>query len=153
MTDSGYRFTGKQFAFWFFGIFGLVFAVNIFMVVMAQQSWPGLVTENAYDESQVFNEQRAAQEALGWDASVSYENGEIILDVVGQDGKPVSPTSIDVKVGRPATDREDAELSMRFNGQDFVAERELGKGQWRVFLKMNAPDGTLFQQTQDIWVD
>ncbi|TQV68100.1 FixH family protein [Denitrobaculum tricleocarpae] len=70
---NGYHVFGAFAAF-----FGVVFAVNGFMVFMALDSWSGLSTEDAYQRGLRYNTTLEAMEhrdALGWQENVIYTPG------------------------------------------------------------------------------
>ena len=66
---SEFTLKGRHVAMMFGVGFGVIIAVNIALAVSAVRTFPGLETKNSYVTSQSFEADRAAQEALGWDAS------------------------------------------------------------------------------------
>ena len=118
----------------FLCFFGVVFAVNIAMTVMAYRSWTGLVVENSYVASQHFNSDVAAlkkSESLGISHQLHYENGRLFLALVGVGGKSIALDNVQILIGRPVDDGEDLKLIAvhSANGQ-FEATAKLGNGVW-----------------------
>lgn len=126
--------TGWHIAMMFLCFFGVVFAVNIAMTVMAYRSWTGLVVENSYVASQHFNVDVAAlkkSESLGISHQLHYIDGRLLLELVGADGKTMDADKVQISIGRPVDDGEDQKLIAvhSANGQ-FEATAKLGDGVW-----------------------
>lgn len=128
------------------GAFGVILAANLALAVNAVRSFPGLEVDNSYVASQNFNEELAAQLALGWDVSASYEAGVLVLSFTDADGLPVDVAGIDATVGRATHVREDRTPEFSYHRGTFTAPMELAPGNWNVRLEALAPDGTPFRQ-------
>ena len=141
--DTGRKLTGRHVLAIFIGGFGIIFAVNIFMAFNAVATFPGMEVDSSYADSQTFDDRRAAQEALGWNASVEVPgDGTLILHLVDDAGAPVAPADLTALLTRPTNREEDQLLALtRVNGA-FVAPADLGDGQWRLRLTGTARDGT-----------
>ena len=142
--------TGWHVAMLFLGFFGIVFAVNIAMAIMAYRSWTGLVVENSYVASQHFNADVAAlkkSESLGISHQLHYINGRLLLALVGADGKPMAADKVQISIGRPVDDGEDLKLIAihSANGQ-FEATAKLGNGVWSGELSALVGGGQLWRQ-------
>lgn len=146
------EFTGRDAAFVFVGGFVIIIMVNVILTVYAVGSFPGLDVKNAYVASQEFDEQKARQEALGWQSEISYAEGRVTFVLNDANNRPVTPNSISIKIGRATTARDDAILDLRFNGSAFVAEHELQAGKWLAFVEIIAADGESFRQVREIYV-
>ena len=142
--------TGWHIATMFLVFFGIVFAVNIGMAVMAYRSWTGLVVENSYVASQQFNADVAAlkkSEALGISHQLHYINGRLILALVGADGKPMNTDKIQISIGRPVDDGEDLKLvATRSASGQFEATAKLGNGVWSGELSALVGGSQLWRQ-------
>ncbi|MCA8881949.1 MAG: FixH family protein [Rhodobacteraceae bacterium] len=138
--------TGRQVLVFTVGAFGIVIGVNILLAVEATRTFPGLEVENSFVASQEFDADRTAQEALGWSARADYDNGALTIDFRGPDGRPVDVDRIEALVGWATSTRDDFAPDFRREGSTFRAPVDLVAGNWDVFLKAWAPDGTLFQQ-------
>jgi len=145
-------FTGRKVLFAFVGAFGVIIGVNLFMAYSALSTFPGMDVKNSYVASQNFDTERAAQQALGWTVSVTYEPGELVVEVVDKSGRPADVALLNAIVGRPTHVREDQTPQFQQRGGKFRAPLTLGTGKWNLRLKATALDGTKFHQRLDFEV-
>ena len=135
--------------------FAVIIGVNIFMSWKAISTFPGIEVEDSYLASQDFDADKAAQVALGWSLTPSYDlaNGQIRLDFLDKGGKPVVLKDLTVLVGRP-TDTTDDKSPVFTQAADgaYVATEALGMGKWMMHVTAHALDGTLFYQRRDFKV-
>jgi nitrogen fixation protein FixH len=136
------------------GAFGVIIAVNLFMAYQAVSTFPGLEVDNSYVASQVFDSNRTAQKALGWELKHSYDSDQkkLFLNFVGADGLPAKLDNLDVLVGRTTEARDDSRPEFVFNGEVWSAPIDLRPGKWMLHVQAHAADGTLFQQRIDLFV-
>lgn len=133
--------TGRRVAMIFVGGFGIVIAVNFYMAWLAVGGFSGVVVENSYVASQKFNiwlEQAAAKDALGWEADVTRDDsGRMVVTTKGvADSARISAT-----VRRPLGEHETAELSFINAGDGrFVSSAPLADGRWIVRLNIQSDD-------------
>ncbi|SMY08294.1 FixH family protein [Flavimaricola marinus] len=133
--------------------FGVIITVNLTLAVNAVRTFPGLEVDNSYVASQSFDEDRAAQVALGWDVSASLDGGTLSL-VILQDGQPIAPVIEEAVFGRATSVAQDETPEFTFNGEALQATvlragdvASTGShGNWNLRIKARADDGTLFQQ-------
>ncbi|MEM9427716.1 MAG: FixH family protein [Pseudomonadota bacterium] len=130
---------------WFVIGFGIIISVNLTLAFNAVRTFPGLETKNSYVASQVFDANRAAQTALGWDVSATVENGVLALEIL-EKGTPISPEIVQAVFGRATTVAADQTPAFTFDGTRLTAPVEAGPGNWNLRLTAKAADGTLFQQ-------
>jgi len=144
--DTGRKLTGWHVLAIFCTGFGIIIGVNIFMAYNAVSTFPGLEVSSSYADSQSFDERRAAQEALGWNASVEIPgDGTLILHLVDDSGAPVAPAELEALLTRPTSRAADQDLQLaRVNGA-FVAPADLADGLWRLRLTGAARDGTEYR--------
>jgi nitrogen fixation protein FixH len=138
--------TGKHVLAIALSAFGVVIAVNLILAWQAIRTFPGVEVENSYVASQGFNTRLAEQRALGWQARVEVEGGELRLFLTGPDGAPARVASATGILGRATTTREDRVPDFRPIPGGFVAPVDLGPGNWNLRLVATAPDGTEFRQ-------
>jgi nitrogen fixation protein FixH len=102
--------------------FLIVFAANAVLVILGQQSWPGLVTENHYQKGLEYNQVIAAQkkqEKLGWqirllnDPLFSEKPGLLSVMLTGREGKPIENASVEGVLFRPLGEGSDQPFLMR----------------------------------------
>lgn len=145
-TRAPRQLTGRGVLVIALAAFGVVIAVNVTLMVLATGTFSGLVVRNSYVASQDFDRARTAQEALGWDAAVTYDGDALRLDLIDADGEVVRPSSLAITVGRPTTEREDRALDLVETPAGFAAPLSLSPGAWRVEVAARAADGTDFYQ-------
>lgn len=138
--------TGRKVLIFTVGAFGIIIGVNITLAVLATRTFPGLEVPNSFVASQEFDTVRNAQEALGWVAEADYNDGALVIDIRGLDGRSVDVERIEALVGWATSTRDDFAPQFQRSGSQFTASADLVPGNWDVYLKAWAPDGTLFQQ-------
>lgn len=131
--------TGRHVLAMFVLGFGTIITVNLVLAVNAVRTFPGLEVANSYLASQVFDDRRAAQEALGWQFEAGYDGTRIVLDITDESGAPVRPASLTALVGRPTTAADNQPLVF---GSDHAAPIHLDHGAWRLDVTATAQDGT-----------
>jgi nitrogen fixation protein FixH len=149
------EFTGKHMLLVVFLFFGTIITVNMIMAYNATRSWTGLVVKNSYVESQKFNDYlaaEAAQDALGWQPSVAYEDGVLRYRLADKDGSPIMIEYAEVQLRRPSHEREDQLLTLYPNGDVYEARYELGYGAWDVFVTTKDETGTPYVHRERILV-
>ncbi|MBL4751476.1 MAG: FixH family protein [Amylibacter sp.] len=144
--------TGRKVTWMFLGAFATILGANLALIYAAIGSFPGLETRAPYNESLTFESRRIAQEKLNWSSSVSYKNGQVILDLTEATGTPVVTPNITVTFGRATSAKYDQELNIYFDGRFFVADVEVPAGNWQVKIKATALDGTDFRRTLSLYI-
>ena len=126
--------------------FAVIISVNLVLAYSAVSTFPGLEVKNSYVASQVFDDRRAEQEALGWSVTAQAKGGLLILRIVDADGRPVQAASLDAVLGRATHVQDDRNPEFSYDGQAYVARENLRPGNWNIRMKATALDGTLFEQ-------
>lgn len=143
---SSKEITGRKFFLIFASFFGVIITVNLFMAYSAVSTFPGLETRNSYVASQSFNDERAAQLALGWDVRGDVSGETLTLSITDADGNPVTVSKLDAILGRATHVAEDQTPAFEFNGTAYVAPVDLAPGNWNLRMIAIAQDGTQFRQ-------
>lgn len=127
--------------------FGTIIGVNLVMAYSAISTFPGLETKSSYIASQHFDRQRAAQQTLGWNASLEIEGGRAVLRIVDQQGIGVFPETLALQLRRPTHQRDDIRpvLTPEAPGR-WSATADLAPGNWNADIEALDRDGTLFRQ-------
>ncbi|SLN50071.1 FixH [Pseudoruegeria aquimaris] len=144
--------TGRKVFLFVASAFAIIIGVNVFMATQAVRTFPGLEVKNGYIASQTFDAERAAQEALGWETSLDYAQGQLRLTILGPDGAPVQPRSLSGTVGRSTSMKDDITPIFAWDGASYVFPVDLAPGKWDLRLVATAEDGTRFQQRLPIFV-
>jgi len=138
--------TGRKVFAMFVAGFGTIIAANLALAVNAVRTFPGLEVKNSYVASQGFDARRAAQKALGWTVTTELTDSHLQISLTHADGSAVSPASLSVTLGRPATDVLDQEVPVTWDGAQFRAPVSVEPGLWLVRIEALAVDGTAFTQ-------
>ena len=124
---------------WYFVSFfvGLVI-LNVIFVSIAVDSYPGLVTTNAYEKGLAYNDMidaKEKQDALGWHTDITFtEAGHVRIFLQDKEGKAISDAVISAEIGRVINDDDDMALIMQEKGRGYYESREnfATKGQWNI---------------------
>lgn len=151
-TRTANPLTGRKVLLITVTAFAVVIGANLALVYSALGSFPGLEVKNSYVASQTFDRDRAAQEALGWVARVSYQQDRLTLALTDADGNPVVPASLTGTVGRATHVASDQMLAFGPGERGHVAPARLDHGLWHVRIEAVSEDGTVFRQRLDLRV-
>lgn len=146
MTTADRPLTGWHVLAIFIAAFGVIIAVNLTLAFNAVQSFPGLETRNSYVASQSFDARREAQQALGWQVGATAQDGRLRLEITDPQGQPVQVGDLQAVLGRATHVKDDRAPAFRFDGRAYLAEAEIGPGNWNLRITARALDGTVFAQ-------
>ncbi|WP_425099768.1 FixH family protein [Tropicibacter sp. S64] len=152
MATKDFKLTGWHVLGIFGGAFAVIIGVNIALAYNAVKTFPGLEVANSYVASQTFNDRKAAQVALGWDVKATLDGDRLLLSITDAAGRPVQAGKLEAKVGRPTNVSEDLDPEFAFDGTQYVAYVDLRPGNWDVWLKAVALDGTEFEQRLEMTI-
>ncbi len=142
------RLTGRQVLWILVGAFGFIFAVNGTMAWLAEKSFPGLVSGNAYLEGLAYNrtlDARRAQAALGWQAEVTVTgtgtNRVVAASFRDRDGSPLAEMTVTARLVRPVVAGHDRTVMLAETAPgNYRAEVALAAlGDWRLVLDATRP--------------
>ncbi|MEI4260294.1 FixH family protein [Roseovarius sp. D0-M9] len=126
--------------------FGIIISVNLVLAFSAVRTFPGLETDSSYVASQTFDDDRAAQDALGWDVTLSQSDGVLALSITGPDGDPVAPEIVSATLGRATNVAHDSTPAFTWDGAQLTAPVDLAPGNWNLRVDLLADDGTPFRR-------
>jgi nitrogen fixation protein FixH len=151
-----FRLTGGHVLAILVASFGLVFAVNGYMLYRAVQSFPGTVTDSSYRDSQHFNSEIAAARAQadrGWKVAATAERAAdgrtlVRVEALDRDGRPISGLTFRASLQHPAQRALDHAVRIapvagadgRFEG---VADG-VAPGKWDLVLEGDGAEGRVF---------
>jgi nitrogen fixation protein FixH len=144
--------SGKRVFYYFFAFFGVIAAMNAFMVTTAIRTHSGLVTDHPYEKGLAYNKVVAAEEAqakLGWKGELSYTNGNLHFTLKDQNGTRLTLDKATATITRPT------EQGMDFNAELTGEETPItfpAKGLWDVRVDATH-EGVHFQTTKRIVVE
>lgn len=146
---------------WAFVAFFVTFiAVDAVMVVLALDTFPGVSTENPYQEGLAYNqtlEQEEREKALGWTADIAFKEsgpqaGRLVVRLVDAKGVPLYRASVSAELVRPLQAGYDFTVPLDGSGERFQADISLPlPGQWEVRLTAEDRAGS-FHHRQRIFV-
>lgn len=144
--------TGKHVLAITVGAFSVIIAVNLTLAYQAVATFPGLEVKNSYVASQVFDVDKAAQQALGWTLAPSYDGAEVRLAFTDAQGQAVTLGGLGVLIGRPTVTADDIRPEFVRVAGAYVAGAVLAPGKWMLQVDARALDGTPFRQRIDLMV-
>lgn len=143
--------TGRHVLFGFVAAFGVIISVNLVMARFAIKTFPGLETESSYIANQTFDEERDAQEALGWDVTARVVDGFLVVDIRDAAGQPVQAQSLTGIFGRPTNVRDDQTPEFQWLGTAYTAPITAHvDGNWDFRMEAVAEDGTMFRRRIEV---
>ncbi len=159
--------TGRKALAILVAVFGVVFAVNGYMIAQAVNTFRGEAVSRFHGESESdeylqginYNRtlaRRAQQKAMGWQAAIeaSREAGglmRVVLDVKSRDGSPVAGLQIQGVLRHPSDAHRDRSLAFvdKGSGAYQTVLPHVAPGVWEVEVRSpNAP----FEASRSIWL-
>ncbi len=162
MNDSGWRLTGWHILGAMVAFFSIIIAVNVVFLYFAVTTFSGIETEDAYRKGISYNERLAEArqlEKLGWQGKLAATaDRKIELTLLSEGGTPIRGIEIEARVGRPSTDKFDADLKFVAQGEGrYVADAaSLAAGNWIVTLQasdsVNSADAPKYRLKERLWL-
>lgn len=158
-----WTFTGRHMLFGIIAFFGIVFAVNAYMITVALSTHTGVVANEPYRKGLKYNERIAAgvrQDALEWADDIAFADGgkTLVFTVVDKTKTPVTGLRVAAVLGRPATVREDEKLALAETAPGrYEAKTALtGEGNFDAFVEITDPakeaDGIIYRARKRLWL-
>lgn len=135
------QLTGRHVLAIALGAFAVILAANLTMASYAIGSFPGLVAKNSWVASQDFTRRIAAQAELGWDATVEFADGQLLVRLVDAEGAVVPGAAVTVTVGRPTTETQDQVWLLPERADGYGAAMSLEPGVWRIDIHAMRNEG------------
>lgn len=134
-TPPERRFTGRAMLAAMLAFFGVIIGVNALMLVLAVNSFGGLVVDNSYVASQNFDRDIAAARAQpihGWTLGIAAGRGMVAVDMRGAEGAPLRGLSPVFAATRPTHGRGAVEAALTESAPGlYTAVLPLAPGRWR----------------------
>ncbi|MGX1306165.1 nitrogen fixation protein FixH [Amorphus suaedae] len=160
-TATGFRLTGRKVFLGLVGFFGIITVANVVLIWLAVGTFPGVVTNSAYQAGREYPELLEAarlQRDLGWEMDESVSAGgptdpvAIRLDANDRDGAPLSGLSVTATLASPTHTGLDRQVSL--------SEGEVGlyggladplpAGQYDLTIDAQAGNGATFRSVNRI---
>ena len=140
--------------------FGVVFAVNGYMLYAALSTHTGVVSVEPYRKGLAYNDRIAAgaqQEDIGWHDSVGLEQtGTVTVQMTARDGSPLGGMNLSGVLGRPATARGDRPLAFEevAPGRYRAEAGSVEPGTWLITLEAydGADRANLYRARRRLWI-
>ncbi len=152
------QITGRMVLIGFILFFGTITAVNGVLMYFALNTWPGLVTEDAYTKGLKYNDTIAASESqrlLAWDIRIALDNNKKLrVHVIDGNKASVPGLEVETVLTRPLGDHNVVILTMR-ETQPGIYEGEFVTpiaGRWKADIKAVSATGSVFKSRQEIMV-
>jgi nitrogen fixation protein FixH len=138
------------------GAMGIVFAVNIYMVYDAYQTFPGVAGQDGFDLSNEYKRVLATarqQAALGWQVEAEVTGQHLpVLHLTDRARTPLTATAIEARAERPLGPPDPTPLTFRPIGEGrYKADTSLYTGQWDIMLTVQS-DGQQYHATRRVVV-
>ena len=139
---AGRPITGRMVLTWLLIFFGVIIAVNGAFVYFALNSWPGLSTEQAYEDGLAYNKTLDAakrQHDQGWKSFLELGADEQLqVRFFDKSGAVITGLSPKARLGRAINENEDRELSLSESkpGIYTAPVTGLASGRWKVELRV-----------------
>ena len=156
IVPAGRPLTGFKVLMCLFGFFGVIFAVNAYMVRAAVTSFGGVETESSYKAGLAFTQEAnaaTAQAARHWKVDAHLEPGR--LDIAARDaqGQPLTGLDLTVALHHPTDRRFDEELEATPTGAGtWRASPAEAPGQWDLVIELSRKGERLFRSTNRVIV-
>ncbi|MDK9696439.1 MAG: FixH family protein [Siculibacillus sp.] len=162
--NGGYRLTGRHVLFILLGAFAFVFAVNGVMIWKALDSFPGVVTQSSYRDSQRFNRSIAeaqAQASRGWRVDAKAErvtDGRVVVRLEAHDaaGAPISGVAFKAMLLHPANRAHDHVVPLqKVAGADGAFEGAatgVTEGKWGLEILGENDAGLVFRSENSLFL-
>lgn len=148
-VKSGGELTGRKVLAWLVGFFVVVASVNAAFIYAGLKTWPGLVSERAYEDGLAYNRTLAAARAnaaLGWTAKLGFSNGQAILVLTDRDGRAVDGMQVEAVFTRPVGQAAEITVALAGSGGGrYVAAVALPlAGQWDMAVTVDGARDRFF---------
>lgn len=115
--------------------FGVIITVNVVFIVQATRTFRGEDEPRSYVQGLDYNQTlaaRAEQAALGWTATVSAEDGVVVIRIADMDGHPIDGLGLSGTLRHPADTSRDHALTFepRSEGRYIAALPAGARGRW-----------------------
>jgi nitrogen fixation protein FixH len=148
------QLTGRTVLACFLGFFGVVFAVNAFMIREAVSTFGGVETGNAYKAGLAYGQELAAaseQAQRHWQVTAEIKRdpaGDAVVELAARDGNgaPLSSLTAVARLAHPADARRDRVVTLdRVGAGRFRGMTEAEPGLWTVQIDLERDGERVFR--------
>ncbi len=149
--------TGRTVLIYFLGFFGIVFAMNFYMVRVAVSSFSGVETESSYKAGLSFKNDIAAahaQDARHWSVEATLQRGDnsgMIITARDAQGQALAGLIAEVRLAHPTDKRRDVVLEfVELTPGQFKNLTPMPEGQWDLVIGLKRETETVFRSKSRI---
>jgi len=149
--------TGRTVLLYLVSFFGIIFAMNFYMVRVAISSFSGVETESAYKAGQLFKNDIAAahaQDARHWAVEASLQRGDkagIVITARDAQGQMLAGLTPVILLTHPTDKRRDVPLEfVELTPGQFRSLTPIPEGQWDLVIDLKRDEETLFRSKSRI---
>lgn len=147
--------TGKKVLLWMIAFFGVIFAVNFTFLFVAFDTFPGLSSEQAYEEGQAINTTIAeadAQAKVGWTSEPVLSGTDIQVRMTAKDGKLLTDLGLTVIFHRPLGEPFDIESKLEETSPGlYMTSHSLPlPGRWKIKISAIDPQGQTYKMMHEL---
>jgi nitrogen fixation protein FixH len=150
--------TGRMVLFYFIAFFGVIFAMNFYMVRVALSSFSGVETDSAYKAGLSFKNDVAAahaQDVRHWAVEVSLQRGSdatrVIVTARDAQSQPLLGLIPEVRLAHPTDKRRDVPVDfVEVTPGRFQSLTPMPRGQWDLVIALKRADDTVFRSKSRI---
>jgi len=149
--------TGRTVLLYFMGFFGIIFAMNFYMVHVAVSSFSGVETESAYKAGLSFKNDVAAahaQDARHWSVEASLRGSDVnsvVITARDAHGTALAGLTPEVRLAHPTDKRRDVVLELvELTPGQFQSLMPIPGGQWDLVIGLKRETETVFRSKSRI---
>lgn len=162
--EGEFRLTGRHVLMILLGVFAVVAVVNAYMIWQAIGSFPGVVTESSYRDSQHFNREIAdahLQAARRWRVDAKADrsrDGRVVVHLEAKDaeGKPITGVAFRATLQHPANRALDHAIPLTAvagaSGVFEGAANGVGEGKWGMEVEGESAEGRVFLSQNSLYL-
>ncbi|QRM27317.1 FixH family protein [Microvirga sp. VF16] len=156
-TRSPRPITGRTVLLYFVSFFGVIFAMNFYMVRVAISSFSGVETESAYKAGLSFKNDVAAahaQDARHWSVDAALQRGDaagLIITARDSQGQVLVGLIPEIRLAHPTDKRRDMPLEfVELTPGRFKSLTPMPEGQWDLVINLKRETETVFRSKSRI---
>jgi nitrogen fixation protein FixH len=149
--------TGRTVLLYFASFFGIIFAMNFYMVRVAISSFSGVETESAYKAGLSFKNDVVAahaQDARHWSVEASLQRGDsagVTITARDAQGQTLPSLTPEIRLAHPTDKRRDVPLEfVELSPGHFKSLTALPVGQWDLIIALKRETETVFRSKSRI---
>jgi nitrogen fixation protein FixH len=149
--------TGRTVLVYFVSFFGIIFAMNFYMVRVAVSSFSGVETESAYKAGLSFKNDVAAahaQDARHWSVDAALRRGDaasLVVTARDSQGQELTGLVPEIRLAHPTDKRRDVALELvELTPGSFKCLTPMPQGQWDLIIALKRETETVFRSKSRI---